>query len=52
MKKNNFFKRYFAYSLFGISVFLLLGLSSCAAGRGGKGKMKRGKPIPCPVKDC
>lgn len=29
----------------------VLAATGCASGKGGK-KIKRGKPIPCPVKDC
>ncbi|WP_250631767.1 hypothetical protein [Rhodoflexus caldus] len=35
-----------------VYLLLLAAFSSgCASGKGGR-KLKRGKPIPCPVKDC
>ncbi|MCU0392244.1 MAG: hypothetical protein MUE81_14090 [Thermoflexibacter sp.] len=39
---------------FSILLIALLPLifGACASSGRGKGKIKRGKPIPCPVKDC
>ncbi|WP_448518688.1 hypothetical protein [Rhodoflexus sp.] len=41
---------YFRWLMMGLLVVATL-FSGCVSGKKGK-KVKRGKPIPCPVKDC